>query len=454
MKLHKHAQSVNLMRAAVDSACVLLAWFLAFVIRFEGGVIDMPKGPDSLWNFARLVPVLLLSYLFVFTSTGVYKRSLTKRRVWEENFDLVRSHAIAFFVFVTFTYFLFEHRYSRAMLMLFAAIAPVALPVGRSAVRKLNRLYLRLSRDRTRAILVGSNETADRLEAVIRTATEWNLALMGRFGADDLERVKAELTRDSIEIVFVAAGPQEAAHLPKLYDVIGNTVAEVIVVPEYGAPKFLAPKVFHIDTMPAINLNGSTLDGYGRIAKRAFDIAFSLTMLILLSPVFLVCAVAVKLSSRGPVFYAQERMGLDGKTFRCLKFRGMRVDAETATGPVWARKDDDRVTAVGRWLRRTSLDEIPQFINVLQGDMSVVGPRPERPVFVQDFRHNIPGYMLRHKVKAGITGWAQINGWRGNTSLERRIECDLWYIQNWSLWLDLKICLLTPFKGLVHPNAY
>ena len=209
-----------------------------------------------------------------------------------------------------------------------------------------------------------------------------------------------------------------------------------------------------IGELPAVVLNSSALDGFGPLFKRAFDIAFALCFIVVFSPVFLLCALLVRLSSPGPILFRQERMGLDGKTFQCLKFRGMVHNAEERSGPVWAKKDDNRTTLVGKWLRRTSLDEIPQFFNVLKGEMSIVGPRPERPVFVEEFREKIPGYMLRHSVKAGITGWAQINGWRGNTSLERRIECDLWYLQNWSLLLDIKICMLTPFKGFVHPNAY
>jgi lipopolysaccharide/colanic/teichoic acid biosynthesis glycosyltransferase len=160
------------------------------------------------------------------------------------------------------------------------------------------------------------------------------------------------------------------------------------------------------------------------------------------------------LTSRGPVLYAQERMGLDGQTFRMLKFRSMKVDAESNTGAVWARVTDDRRTVIGTLLRRTSLDELPQLWNVLRGDMSLVGPRPERPVFVQKFRREVPFYNVRHKVKAGITGWAQVNGWRGNTALDRRVECDLFYIRNWSYMLDLKILLLTCWKGFINKNAY
>jgi Sugar transferases involved in lipopolysaccharide synthesis len=168
----------------------------------------------------------------------------------------------------------------------------------------------------------------------------------------------------------------------------------------------------------------------------------------------LAIALAVKLSSPGPVFYRQERISWNNRPFQMLKFRSMPVDAEQATGAVWARAGEHRATRVGAFLRRTSLDELPQFINVLRGEMSIVGPRPERPVFVHQFKHAIPDYMKKHMVKAGITGWAQVNGWRGSTDLAKRIECDIHYIQNWSLWFDLKIIVLTLFKGFVHKNAY
>jgi exopolysaccharide biosynthesis polyprenyl glycosylphosphotransferase len=185
-----------------------------------------------------------------------------------------------------------------------------------------------------------------------------------------------------------------------------------------------------------------------------FDVASSVTVLTALAPLLLAIAAAVKATSRGPILFGQERMGLDGQRFRMLKFRTMRLDAEAETGPVWAPPDDPRRTLIGTFLRRFSLDEMPQFINVLRGEMSVVGPRPERPVFVERFRQTVPGYMLRHKVKSGVTGWAQVHGLRGNTSLEKRIEYDLEYIERWSLWLDLKIIGLTVVRVLFDRNAY
>ncbi len=184
------------------------------------------------------------------------------------------------------------------------------------------------------------------------------------------------------------------------------------------------------------------------------DVAFSLALLVLLSPVLLLIAILVKLTSKGPIFYSQPRCSLNGETFHMLKFRSMRVDAEHQSGAVWAQKDDPRRTPLGTFLRKTSLDELPQLINVLLGHMSLVGPRPERPEFIQKFRKTIPNYMARHAVKCGITGWAQVNGWRGNTSLRKRIQYELHFINHWTPWLDLRILWLTVFRVLADRNAY
>ncbi|MBT6049310.1 MAG: exopolysaccharide biosynthesis polyprenyl glycosylphosphotransferase, partial [Candidatus Scalindua sp.] len=206
--------------------------------------------------------------------------------------------------------------------------------------------------------------------------------------------------------------------------------------------------------MPIISLRDTPLYGWNVVVKRVTDIVLSITILLAVSPLMIVISFLVKATSIGPVFYRQERMGLDGRIFSMLKFRTMETQAEKETGPVWAAKGDSRKTIIGSFLRKTSMDELPQFFNVLKGDMSIVGPRPEREFFIQQFRSKIPKYMLRHKMKAGITGWAQISGWRGNTSLEKRIEYDLYYIENWSLWFDLEIMWLTIWRGLVNKHAY
>jgi len=239
-----------------------------------------------------------------------------------------------------------------------------------------------------------------------------------------------------------------------LLDRLVRVIVSIHVVPDLLQFMVLRSRVEDIDGLPTINLSETPLEGWSRFVKRAFDLVVGCVAFIVFSPVMLIVAIAIWLEDRGPVFYHQERMGLDGKPFEIVKFRSMRVGAEQETGAVWADRDDPRRTRVGRFIRAWSLDELPQLLNVLKGDMSVVGPRPERPQFVEQFRAEFPHYMLRHKVRAGMTGWAQVHGWRGNTSIRMRIEHDLYYIENWSLMLDFKIIFMTLLHGLRHENAY
>jgi putative colanic acid biosynthesis UDP-glucose lipid carrier transferase len=206
--------------------------------------------------------------------------------------------------------------------------------------------------------------------------------------------------------------------------------------------------------LPIVSLSASPMDGTNRFVKAFEDRILAFIILLLITPVMLLIAIGVKLSSSGPVFFKQERLGWNGDVFTMFKFRSMPVDVEQDTGAIWAKAGEKRATKFGSFLRRTSLDELPQFINVLKGDMSIVGPRPERAIFVDKFKDEIPDYMQKHLVKAGVTGWAQINGWRGDTDLTKRIEYDMYYIENWSLWFDLKIIFMSVFKGFVHKNAH
>jgi Undecaprenyl-phosphate glucose phosphotransferase len=264
-----------------------------------------------------------------------------------------------------------------------------------------------------------------------------------------------ELTqRTRVDEVLISLPPNQMPRLDSLLEQLREETLAVRIVPDVYRHVTLGCQVDEFEGTPIVRINDSPLVGMGAFAKRATDIVLSAAALVILAPLLLLIAVAVKLTSNGPVIYAQERMGLDGRSFRMLKFRSMREDAESKTGAVWCRPSDERRTPIGTFLRQTSLDELPQLWNVLRGDMSLVGPRPERPVFVNQFRKEIPHYMLRHKVQAGITGWAQVNGWRGNTSLTARVECDLFYIRNWSYLLDLKILVMTIWKGFINKNAY
>ena len=266
--------------------------------------------------------------------------------------------------------------------------------------------------------------------------------------------VRELIIKRGIDIILVALPFHAHNQLKEVLEWIGDETVSIMVLPDLFEFVTLRGSVSEFEGMPLISLRDTPLYGWNIIVKRVLDIVFSSLVIIFTSPVMLIIAILIKLTSRGPLLLKQERMGLDGKTFNMLKFRTMFTNAEQETGPVWAKKDDPRRTKIGKLLRRTSLDELPQFFNVLKGAMSIVGPRPERPVFIENFRSTIPKYMLRHKMKAGITGWAQVSGWRGNTSLEKRIEYDLYYIENWSLNFDLKIIWLTVWNGLINKHAY
>jgi Undecaprenyl-phosphate glucose phosphotransferase len=262
------------------------------------------------------------------------------------------------------------------------------------------------------------------------------------------------IQREQIDQLYVALPLEEHAKMLELIEVANREGIEIKVVPDLLQVIALRARLEDLDGVPIININDIPLQGLNSLVKRIIDVSISSAALAALALPFGVIAAIIRLSSPGPVFYRQERMGLDRRPFMVLKFRSMYEDAERDTGPVWARENDPRRTPVGRFLRRFSLDELPQFWNVLCGDMSLVGPRPERPFFVEQFRDRIPQYMLRHKVKSGLTGWAQVNGWRGNTSIEKRIEYDLYYIEHWSVTLDFKILWLTVVRVLFHRHAY
>jgi Undecaprenyl-phosphate glucose phosphotransferase len=271
---------------------------------------------------------------------------------------------------------------------------------------------------------------------------------------DTFENIRSVVIDQKIDMVLITLPLSAHERLKSILDDIGDEMVSIMLIPDLLELATLRGGIGEFEGMPIISLRDTPLYGWNIVFKRVTDVVLSLIIILVTSPLMLVISLLIKATSRGPVFYSQERMGLDGKIFNMLKYRTMAIEAEKETGPVWAAKDDSRRTSIGTFLRKTSLDELPQFFNVLKGSMSIVGPRPEREFFIQQFRNKIPKYMLRHKMKAGITGWAQISGWRGNTSLEKRIECDLYYIENWSLRLDLEIMWLTIWRGLVNKHAY
>jgi Undecaprenyl-phosphate glucose phosphotransferase len=276
-----------------------------------------------------------------------------------------------------------------------------------------------------------------------------NIPILGIY--DDLDTI---LEKNKIDIFFIAISVNEYDYFEGLIKKVEGHLSEIKVVPASYEFLSLRGGMDELGDLPIVNLQSSPLYGWDSVFKRIFDLILGTLILVMVSPVMLVISILIKLTPEGPILYRQERVGMDGYSFQMIKFRTMHADAEEQTGPIWAKENDSRRTKVGAFLRRTSLDELPQLFNVIKGEMSLVGPRPERPKFVEEFRNRIPSYMLRHKIKAGMTGWAQINGWRGNTSLEKRIEHDLYYIQNWSVSFDLKILFMTLWRGFFNKSAY
>ncbi len=344
------------------------------------------------------------------------------------------------------------------------------LMVLRIAVRSVLRICRSHGFNQRRILLVGANPNAANVENEVEKCPEHGLIVSGYLDdrdkirdqaimnstylgkTDDILKVVNENKIDQVWITYPMKGEER---VKALVDVLKFETTSIRYVIDTAAFKYNKKTITNFANIPLLDIDVSPMDGpISSNAKKIEDILGSSIILLILSPLFLLIAIGVKLSSPGPVFYRQTRISWNNKPFGMLKFRSMPVDAEKNTGPKWASSGENRATKFGSFLRKTSLDELPQFINVLKGDMSIVGPRPERPEFVEEFKESIPDYMKKHMVKAGITGWAQINGYRGDTDLQKRIEYDMEYIKHWSLLFDLQIAVETVFKGLIHKNAY
>ena len=459
--LKAHSRVFEHLMLALDLVIVAGCWLFAYGLRFHVfGHGNIPPFRDYL---LQLVPILAV-WGVAFKTFNLYRPYRFGSRLSEWK-DIGKASTVGALVLVAIMSFVFRgYDYSRAVILIFWIVSIAAAYLGRQAFREALRVARRRGYNQRYAVVVGGGEPAAEIMRVLQKRRDVGIRVLGILG-DKLdgtaeapwlggpEDIRAVLDTRPVDIVIIALPHAEYARLAGILNEIGDDPVTIHLVPDVFSVA-LRGGVEEFETVPIIHLRESPLDGWNRILKRVCDVALGAVALGLMLPVILAIALAISLGSPGAILYRQERMGIDGRRFRMLKFRTMGVDAETDTGPRWAIRDDPRRTRVGVFLRRTSLDELPQLFNVLRGDMSLVGPRPERPSFVEEFRRRVPRYMLRHKVKAGITGWAQINGWRGNTSIEERIKCDLYYIENWSMSLDLKILLQTLWLGFRNRNAY
>jgi exopolysaccharide biosynthesis polyprenyl glycosylphosphotransferase len=462
-----YSQALFLYTALLKLADVLTlvaVWHASYYLRFDSSWLPFERGLPSYSLLSQASLPLALTFSAVFHLVGIYRRDKvhfglkTVRRT-------VQASVVATLVFVSLCFFLYEVHYSRLFLVLYLVLAAAGLLIERAVLHFFWRRFLRTKVRRRRLLLVGSGELLGMYVSALSQRQPYPVQWIGHLGPDGQRIATVPYLGAETEIhhwmqqldpdCVVVAYPNDLSPMfGKILSELSDELVEVKVLPDYGRHSSFLYQAQDECGIPLLSFNSPPTGPSDRVFKRFFDVLGSTLLLILFSPVFLVIGLLIKLSSRGPVLYRQTRMGVDGKLFTLYKFRSMGTDAEAKSGAVWAVKGDPRTTKFGKWLRQTSLDEIPQFYNVIRGDMSLVGPRPERPVFVEKFRKEIPKYMLRHSMKSGITGWAQINGWRGNTSIEERIKHDLYYIQNWSHYLDLKILFATLWKGFVNRHAY
>jgi len=465
-----------------DALVGMAAFALAYVLRFEtviAQLIPITKGQPPFWQYANLLPFIGLLVPVAFHVQGLYRLRRGRTRVDDFFAVFVGSIlAVVLGLIGTMYYQLYHvppelqdrgiYEVSRPVWLFFLIVNVVGTYTSRELVREaLERRWI-AGIGLKRVLIAGAGDLGRLVADKLLEHRELGFRVVGflddRAAGDHigyrglpLLGTLAEgaeiLQQERIDHLYVALPLDEHVKMLHLVESTSREGIDIHVVPDLLQFIALRARLENLDGVPIISLNDVPLRGFNSLLKRVIDMAISGTALLVMGLPLLIIATLIRRTSIGPVFYTQERMGLDGRAFQVYKFRSMYEGAEDATGPVWAHDNDPRCTPIGRWLRRFDFDELPQLWNVLRGDMSIVGPRPERPYFVEQFKHRIPQYMLRHKVKAGITGWAQVNGWRGNTSLEKRIEYDLYYIENWSVGLDLKIMWLTVLKGF-QKHAY
>jgi len=441
---------------------------LAYAIRFQLQLIPVTQGvPPLEWYVFALAPIWIVFAINI-KVFGLYQ-PLRGKPGSSEFFFILKVTSFSVLILTAITFFVREFSYSRIVMVYFWGLTTFSITVSHWLVRKILVLVRGKGWNLQKVLVVGAGELGQTVVEKLNLHPEIGFQVVGfltrhpgKVGKSfrdckvlgEYQDVSKVIRDFKVDQLFIALPLNANDRLEQILDNLGEETVDIKVVPDLLQYMNIQSGVEELDGLPIVNLAESPLYGWNVVIKRTSDIILSSLAIIITAPFMLLIALLVKAESRGPVFYRQERVGLDRRVFPMLKFRSMKQEAESSTGPVWAKENDERRTRIGETLRKTSLDELPQLFNVLKGEMSLVGPRPERSVFIEDFKQSIPHYMLRLKMKAGLTGWAQVNGWRGNTSLEKRIECDLFYIKNWSLLFDLKILLMTLWKGFINRHAY
>ena len=459
----------NRLLVVLDAALTAASFVLSYYIKFY--LIEKSPGPGVLpvEDYCFLLLFIIPGYLFLYYRCKVYTPKRTTQR-WREIYGIVQANTIGLAALIIVLYMIVRvFNFSRSVMAIFYVLNISLTSLLRVVMRKVLRSMRSRGYNLKHMLLVGYSRAAEAYIDRIMDNPQWGYVVCGildnRVPAGtlykgvkvigSLKNIEVILPANELDEVAITLSLQDYDYLEELVDICEKAGVHTKFIPDYNSLIPTKPYTEDINGLPVINIRYVPLTNTGNmVLKRTVDIVGSLIGIILTSPIMLVAAILVKTTSPGPVIFRQERVGLHNKTFKMYKFRSMVEQAPGKEKKAWTVKDDPRVTRVGRVLRRTSLDELPQLFNILKGDMSLVGPRPERPQFVEKFKEEIPRYMIKHQVRPGLTGWAQVNGLRGDTSIRKRIDYDIYYIENWTFGFDIKIILMTFFTGFVNKNAY
>jgi len=465
--INENQALLNRMHVVLDAIIIIVTYMLAWVLHFQTGFV----GDAHFLSFQEYIRVLLFivpSYLILYAIFNLYSpKRVQGRRL--EAWNLFIANAIGLMGAISILYIIREEHISRTMLFIFFLLNFFTDVIIRNIIRTILKKYRSKGYNQKHMILVGYSKSCEAYIDRIKSNPGWGYSVHGIL--DDqmpsdysykgipiigrLSKLSSMLAEHKLDEIAITLQLSEFTKLQNIVSICEKSGVHTKFIPDYHKIIPTQPYTEDVLGLPVINIRHVPLNLWlNKVTKRAIDIIGSLLAIIVFSPLMLLTIVLIKTTSKGPLIFKQTRIGYMNRPFSMYKFRSMVTQTEESEQKEWTTKNDPRVTGIGKIIRRTSVDELPQLFNVLSGDMSLIGPRPERPQFVEQFQEEIPRYNVKHQVRPGITGWAQVNGLRGDTSIEKRIEFDLWYIENWTLGLDVKIVFMTVFKGFVNKNAY
>ena len=466
-------QHFNRLQVVMDAVVVIVSYAFAWWLKFSSGFVDKEIGVLSFEFYMRALILIVPLYILLYYAFNLYTpKRVQGRRLEFSNIVLANTIGLLILMagfFLALSYSEQLKNFSRSMFIYFFMINIILEEIERLMIRAFLRSIRKNGYNQKHILLVGYSKAAEQYIDRIKQNPQWGYNIRGILD-DNIARgtmykgvkvigsvgnLSYILPENKLDEIAITLGLEEYYKLEKIVAECEKSGVHTKFIPDYGNIIPTRPYTEDLLGLPVINIRYVPLSNtFNALIKRLTDIMGAIICIIIFSPIMLTSAVLVKMTSKGPLIFKQERVGLHNKPFQMYKFRTMYVQTEEEEKKGWTQKNDPRVTSVGRFLRKTSLDEFPQLFNVLKGDMSLVGQRPERPQYVEKFREEIPRYMIKHQVRPGMTGWAQVNGYRGDTSIRKRIEHDLYYIENWTLGLDIKILFLTVFKGFINKNAY